>query len=195
MTVSAPIPIAPSVVPSFLGSGHTCVSCPHQGQLYLHNTLLPKNDCPNMVSSSDAETSETASSTSVLSTSPSGLISTILAVSVPPDAHGPAEHSTLPLRTQHNYRWPVLLTQQPLLLHLAKSETCTLEPIQCGTGNAIPCVITYETGCSLFPPFHSKLRQQLVEKDSSERLNQPYPFGTGVASPHDHTRRVWFSTL
>jgi hypothetical protein len=39
-----------------------------------------------------------------------------------------------------------------------------LAPIQYGTDNAISCVITYETGCSLFPPFHSKLRQQLDDR-------------------------------
>lgn len=129
--------------------------------LYLHNIPLPKNDCPNMASFSNSETAETVSSTSDPSTSPSGLISTTLAVSSLPNAHGLAAHSAQPPRIQQICRWPVLPFQQPLLPLHAKSEGGISAPIQCGTDNAISSVITYETGCSLFPPFHSKLRQQL----------------------------------
>jgi hypothetical protein len=51
--------------------------------------------------------------------------------------------------------------QRLLLLHHSKSGTDTSVPIQCDTDNAISCVIIFENGCSLFPPFRSMLRQQL----------------------------------
>lgn len=161
MNFSHPIAIAPSVVPSFPGSGHTCVSCPHPYPLYLRNIPSPKNDCPNMASSLNSETAETASSMSALLAIPTGQISITSAVSSPPDEHGPAVHSVPPPRTLRSHRLPVLLLRQPLLPLHAKSDTGTSVPIQCDTDNAISSVITYETGCSLFPPLRSKLRQQL----------------------------------
>src|SRR5208282_5546790 len=153
--------IAPFVVPSFPDSGHTCVSCPHPFPQCLRNIPLPKNDCPNMASSLNDQTAETASSMFALSVFPAGQISLTLAVSSLPNAHGPAVHSAPPPRTPHSHRLLVLLLRQHLLQHHAKSEICTSVPIQCDTDNAISSVITYETGCSLFPPLHSKLRQQL----------------------------------
>ena len=161
MNFSPPIATAPSVVPSFPDSGHTYVSCPHQGRRYQRNTLLPKNDCPNMASFSDAETAETVSLMSDLSASPKNLIPTASVVSSLQNAHGPVEHSIPPLHTLQIYRWPVPQILRPLLPLHAKSEIGTSAPIQCGTDNAIENVITYEIGYSLFPPFHSKLRQQL----------------------------------
>jgi hypothetical protein len=53
-------------------------------------------------------------------------------------------------------------------------------------------VIIYET-CSLLPPFDRSCGTTRSE-DSSERPFRPFPCGTGIASPHDHTRRVWVST-
>ena len=161
MNFSPPIAIAPSVVPSFPGSGHTYVSCPHRVQLCLRNIPLPKNDCPNMVSSSNYETAETASSMSGLSAAPTDQISLASAVSSPPDVRGQVAHSAPPPHTQQSHRLPVFLLQQPPLPNLAKFDTDTSAPIQCDTDNAISSVITYETGCSLFPPLRSKLRQQL----------------------------------
>lgn len=164
MNFNRPIVTAPFVAPSFPGSGHTYVSCPHPSQLYLHNILLPKNGYPNRASFSNAETSEIASSMFDLLGAPSNLISTISAGSVQPNAHDQVEHSTPQLRTLYNYRWLVLLILLLLLPPHAKHENGTLAPKQCDTDNAIQCVITYENGCSLFTPFISMLRQQLVER-------------------------------
>jgi hypothetical protein len=47
--------------------------------------------------------------------------------------------------------------------------------------------------CSLLPPLRPMLRQQLGVKDSSERPYRPFPFGTGIASPHYPTLRVGIS--
>jgi hypothetical protein len=126
--------------------------------------LLPKNGCPNRASFSDAETAEIALSMFDLLGAPSNLISTIPAISVQPNAHDQAAHSTLQLRTPHNYRWRVLLILLLLLPLHAKLETGTLVPKQCDTDNAIQSVITFENGCSLSTPFLSMLRQQLVER-------------------------------
>jgi hypothetical protein len=68
-----------------------------------------------------------------------------------------------------------------------------LGPKRCDTGSAISSVITYEIGCSLFSPFFSMLRHNSKERITVSGF-QPYPFGTGVASPHHHTHRVWVST-
>jgi hypothetical protein len=44
--------VVPTASLSSPDSGHTSVSCPHPDPPYPHNTLLPKNDCPNTASSS-----------------------------------------------------------------------------------------------------------------------------------------------
>jgi hypothetical protein len=45
-------------------------------------------------------------------------------------------------------------------------------------------------------PFYQKIRNDYLpwDPDSSERPFSPYPSGTGLASPHHRTRRVWVST-
>ena len=192
MFLSQSTAVAPFAVHSFPDSGHTCVSCPHPVPLCPRNNLLPKNDCPNMVSSSNAETGETASSMSTLSTALPAQIWITSAVSLPPNARGPAAHSALPPRIQHNHKFPVSLLLQPPLPLPAKSEIDTSVSIQRDTRNAIWYVITYEI-CSLLTPFVRSCGTTRP-KDSSERPFRPFPSGTGIASPHDHTRRVWVST-
>ncbi len=194
MIISSPTEAAPSVVPAFPDSGHTCVSCPHQDQQYPRNSLSPKNGCPNRASSAIPGTAEISSSMAAPSTDPADPISTSSAEPLPPNAHDLAVRSTPPLRTRHIHKSPgCFLLSRPSQLH-AICGTDTSAPRQRDTDSAILCVITFETGCSLFSPLFSKLRQQLESQANSERLFQPCPSGTGIASPHHHTHRVWVST-
>ena len=188
-----PTGVAPFAALASPDSGHTCVSCPHPCRRYPRSSPWPKSGFPNRVSSANVETAETASSTSALLTAQESSRSIPWAESSRSDGHDRAEHSTPRLHTRHNHISHECLIQRPLSLFLAKSETGTLGPKRCDTGSAISSVITYEIGCSLFPPFFSKLRHNSKERITVSGF-QPYPSGTGVASPHHHTHRVWVST-
>ena len=157
-------PTVPSVALSVLDGGHTYVSCPHQFRQYPHNTLWPRSDCPNTVSSSASRTAEITSSMSGPSTVPSDPIATTSAGSAPPSGHDRLGHSVQPLHSQHNYRWPGSISLPFLLSALAGSDSDISEPRLYGTDNARLNVITSEIGCSLRSPFLAKLRQQLAER-------------------------------
>jgi len=141
--------IVPSVVLSFPGSGHTFVSCPHRAQRYLRNSLLPKSGCPNRAFSSNVETAGRASLMFALSGDQANRILPALAGSLTQDAHDQVVHSAQQPRNQHIRRLPLFRSLQHLLPAHAIYDTGTLEPIQCDIGNAISCVITFETCCSL----------------------------------------------
>jgi hypothetical protein len=185
---------APIAVLSFPGSGHTCVSCPHQAQQCPHNTLWPKSDSPNRASSSNSGIGGTSASMSAPSASPITPISIPSAVSSPPNARDRAERSAPLLHSLQIHILPGLQFPSPLSLAPSLFGTDTSEPKRHGTDSAISCVITYEI-CSLLPPYALMLSATTRRKDSSERPFRPFPFGTGLASPHPPTRRVGISTL
>lgn len=194
MDINLSTVVAPSVFPYLLDIGHTCVSCPHQVQPYPRNILWPKNDCPNKAFFVTRETAEISSSISGLSNDP---ITPISISSVAPKqlgAHGQVARSVQRLRTLNIHKLLGCLLQRHPLSPPAISENDTSEPKQRDTDSAISYVITFETGHSLFSPLSSMSRQQLERQGNSEWLFQPYPCGTGIASPHDHTHRVWVST-
>jgi hypothetical protein len=184
---------APSAALSFPGSGHTCVSCPHPTLLCPHSGPWTRSDSPNRAFSSNAETSGISASRSGPSTAPITQISILSAESSQPSAHDPAARSIPQLRSSQNRILSGSQLPSPLSHSQSIIETGTLEPRLLGTDNAISCVITCEI-CSLLPPYASMLWQQLRRKVSSERPFRPFPFGTGLASPHDPTRSVGAST-
>ena len=194
MDINLSTVVAPAAFPYLLDIGHTCVSCPHQGLPCPRNTLWPKNDCPNKAFFVVRETAEISSSISDLSNDPITPISISSVAPKRPGAHDQVAHSIQPLRTLNTHKLPGCLLQRHLLSPLAISENNTSVPRQRDTDSAISYVITFETGCSLFAPLSSMLRQQRERQGNSERLFQPSPCGTGIASPHDHTHRVWVSS-
>jgi len=127
---------------------HTFVSCPHQDQHCRHSSLLPKNGCPSRASSND-ETAGRASLMSALSAGQANLILRVWAESAPQDAHGQVARSALQPHNQHNRRLLLFHWLLPFSPIHAKYDIGTLAPIQCDIGNAISCVITFETCCSL----------------------------------------------
>ena len=72
-----------------------------------------------------------------------------LAESAPQDVHGQVARSVLQPHNLHNRRLLEFRSLLPLSPVHAKFDTGTLEPIQCDIGNAISCVITFKTCCSL----------------------------------------------
>jgi hypothetical protein len=191
MNVNRSIVAAPFPALSFLGSGHTYVSCPHPILPCQHSSPLPKSDFPNMASSSNIETGGTPSLRFALLSAPANQKPIPSGGSSKSNAHGLAAHSIPQPHILQNhksleYSLPSLLLPLPSI-----SEIGTSEPIPHDTDSAISYVITYGI-CSLLPPCASMLRTQLVCKDSSgpalsaipirDRLSQsllPHPQGGG----------------
>ena len=194
MSFNRLIATAPFAFLFSLGTGHTCVSCPHPSPLYLRNSPWPKNDFPSRVSFSKIQTNETTSLMSGPLIAPIISISPTSVEPSPPDVHDRLVHSVPPIHSLQTHRSPGCRLRKHLLRYRSISEIDILEPIQYDTDNAIPSVITYKI-CSLLPPCASMLRQQLDAKDSSARPVRPFPFRTGLASPHDPTLRVGVSNL
>ena len=192
MIINHTIAVVPAAVPVSPGIGHTFVSCPHPALPCLRSILWTKNDSPNRAFSSNTETGETISLMSGLSTAPITAIWTPLEGSLPPSAHDPAGRSVPPPHSPHIRISPESQFHTHPLLALSRCEICISEPIRCDTDNAISYVITCEI-CSLLPPY-VRCCGTTLRKDSSERPFRPYPFGTGLASPHDPTRRAGVST-
>ena len=193
MKINRSIVAALFPAPSFPGSGHTFVSCPHPAQPYRRNNLWPRNDSPNRASSSNAETAETFSSSFGPSIAPIAQILISSAEPLPPSARDQPAHSFQQLRIRQNHISLVCPIPGTPLSPPSECENDILAPTQHGTDSAISCVITYGI-CSLLPPC-AFVVATTPRKDSSERPLRPFPFGTGIASPYYPTRRVGVSTF
>jgi hypothetical protein len=179
------------ISPFLPGIAHTCGSFLHPILLCRHSNPLPRNGCPNKVSSSNAGTGETIASHSALSIVQASPISTASAVSSTPDEHDPPVRSFQQLRIPKNRISPECQTADSPLSSQSKCGIGTSEPRLRDTDNAISCVITYEI-CSLLPPCFD-VAGTTRRKDSSGRALRPIPFGTGLASPLYPTHRVGVS--
>lgn len=195
MNVHRSIVAALFPAPSFLGSGHICVSCPHPILPCQHSSPLPQSDCPNTASSSNAETGGKPESTSALLDDPADQIQKPSVESSIPNAHDPVAHSIPQPHILQIHKSPGYPLPLPPLWLPSISEIGTLEPRLHDTDSAISWVITYEI-CSLLPPCASMLRTQLVCKDSRgpalsaipirDRLRLTPPKGWGFLCTSTH---------
>jgi hypothetical protein len=177
--------------PSLPGIAHTCGSSLHPSLLCRHSILWPRNDCPNKVSSSNAETGGTIASHSALSVDQASRISIASAVPSKLDEHDPPVCLVQRPRIPKNRISRGCLSADFLSPAPSKFDIDTSEPKPRDTDNAISCVITYGI-CSLLPPCFD-VGGTTRRKDSSGRAFRPIPFGTGLASPLYPTHRVGVS--